>query len=447
MSPGSPCRPLPTSRSRDPGGPARRPTRTRPSTTLVAAVTAALALDGCAGLWVADIVEPARSSLLVGAGALLAVAVVAAVAAQGAGGTALPLRSYRRARLIRSVRRRLERDGSRQALDEAADAAARALGLRHAVLTLHGAEGRHPPERVHGPDCAARYRFPIAHGGATLGTLTACGPAGTALSPAHRSTLRQVAAELGSAVRVLRLTALLAESRRAEADGRVRERQRLSRDLHDGLGPVLAAARMRIDTARSLLATDPAAADALLEVLQADTGRAVADVRRLLLELRHPAVAEGGLLQALRAQAERLHSATGCRPRVRVEAGPEVDRLPPPVADAVHQIASEALTNVVRHADAGRCTVRLAVGDSCELEVVDDGRGLPGGAVPGVGLRSMRERAESLGGVLTVDRRWPRGTRVRAALPLGGGPPVRARPPVRAESIVDTRGTDATVAG
>jgi signal transduction histidine kinase len=106
---------------------------------------------------------------------------------------------------------------------------------------------------------------------------------------------------------------------------------------------------------------------------------------------------------------------------VHNEAGSEVDGLPAAVEVAAYRIALEAMTNVARHAGAGRCLVRLSLNGSLELEVTDDGHGLGRGAAANVGLGSMRERARELGGACLVESRPEGGTRVLATLPLVGG--------------------------
>ena len=156
--------------------------------------------------------------------------------------------------------------------------------------------------------------------------------------------------------------------------------------------------------------------------LKADAQDAVTDIRRLVYGLRPPALDDLGLLGTLRETAEQ-YSVKGLR--VSVE-GPE---KPPPLSAAVevaaYRIAQEALTNVLRHAEASTCTVSLAIDEAGALclEVRDDGRGIPGpqedsSVRAGVGLTSMRERTSELGGSLVVEPLAEGGTRVRARLPL-----------------------------
>ncbi|MBI4494690.1 MAG: hypothetical protein HY690_18085 [Chloroflexi bacterium] len=103
---------------------------------------------------------------------------------------------------------------------------------------------------------------------------------------------------------------------------------------------------------------------------------------------------------------------------VSVEAPEALPPLPAAVEVAAYRIALEALTNVARHACARTCTIRLALADALELEIVDDGIGLPANPRAGVGLASMRERAAELGGTCTIEPTSVGGTRVLARLPI-----------------------------
>ena len=147
---------------------------------------------------------------------------------------------------------------------------------------------------------------------------------------------------------------------------------------------------------------------------------ALADVRRLVHDLRPPALDDLGLVGAVRQQAERLLA-----PRVAAEvtAGPGTGDLPAAVEVAAYRIASEALANVAKHASAERCRVELTREDDGALVVAvsDDGRGIAPGAPAGVGLVSLRERAAELGGRCTVECPPSGGTVVRAVLPVEGG--------------------------
>src|SRR5207248_1338171 len=130
--------------------------------------------------------------------------------------------------------------------------------------------------------------------------------------------------------------------------------------------------------------------------------------------LRPPALDELGLLGALRqvASASETQGLDGLQ--VRVDAPEWLPPLPAAVEVAAYRITQEALTNVVRHARARACVIRLQVaGRSLQLSIEDDGAGLSTSHRPGVGLASMRERAEELGGTFAVDRQPGGGTCVQ----------------------------------
>ena len=183
---------------------------------------------------------------------------------------------------------------------------------------------------------------------------------------------------------------------------REEERRRLRRDLHDGLGPTLAAIGMRAEAAAALLDQGPDATRPQLEALGEEVRVALADVRRLVDGLRPPALDELGLLGAIGQQAARLDDGTGRESgsaTIRVECEPpSLPDLPAAVEVAAYRITVEAMTNAVRHAGARLCRVRLEASSQLTIEVTDDGRGLPSPLPSGTGLESMRERAEELGG-------------------------------------------------
>jgi len=145
------------------------------------------------------------------------------------------------------------------------------------------------------------------------------------------------------------------------------------------------------------------------------------DIRRLVYALRPPALDDLGLVGALQ-QATEGYGQAG--PRIVLEVsvadGRSLSQLPAAVEVAAYRIAQEALTNIVRHAAARRCTIRLArdIADGMLIvEVSDDGRGIAPDHVAGIGLGSMRERAAELGGTCVISSLAEGGTRVSARLP------------------------------
>jgi len=268
-------------------------------------------------------------------------------------------------------------------------------------------------------------RLPLLYGGETVGRLVLGRRAGEAgFTPADGRLLEGLARQVGVAVHAtrltdeaLRLSADLQASRERLVTAREEERRRLRRDLHDGVGPQLAALTLKIETARNRLTHDPAA-DELLSDLASLARDTVGDVRRSVHALRPPALDELGLVPSLRETATQYdHNGL----EVSVEAPEDLPPLPAAVEVAAYRIAQEAMTNVVRHAGARRCTVRFGLNgeaDRLRLEIEDDGCGIGTERKTGVGLLSMRERAEELGGRCAVEPAPGGGTLVRAELPI-----------------------------
>ena len=240
------------------------------------------------------------------------------------------------------------------------------------------------------------------------------------LAQSDADVLRIVAPLLAQTLHAQALARDLQVSRNAAITAIEEERRRLRRDLHDGLGPTLSGVAFSTDAARNQLAGDPVAADALLEKLRADTSAAIAEVRRLVEGLRPPALDELGLLGAVRQHAATLHADGGTPLKVTISAPDPLPELSAAAEVTAYRIVVEALTNVARHAEATNAAVELSVsGDDLRLSVQDDGPGSRSWR-PGVGMSSMRERAEQVGGMLTAAPRKG-GGRVEALIPLGTG--------------------------
>jgi signal transduction histidine kinase len=231
--------------------------------------------------------------------------------------------------------------------------------------------------------------------------------------------LDDLARQLAVTMRAVRLSGELQESRERIVRAREDERQRIRRDLHDGLGPVLAAAGLQVDTLRDHVDPDDETGRELLDRMDAGLRQGVADVRRTVEGLRPPALDQIGLAAVVREHAAALG---GTWLDVTTEV-PDTVSAPAAVEVAAYRIILEAMTNVARHARATRCAVRVAREiDTVVVEVADDGCGvLPGSdGTGGVGLSSMRERAEELGGQLLLTAARGGGTLVRAVIPVKG---------------------------
>ncbi|HEX6989671.1 MAG TPA: sensor histidine kinase, partial [Bacillota bacterium] len=296
-----------------------------------------------------------------------------------------------------------------------------AFNLPYAAIVLQrGADEETAAESGH-PD-ADPVEMPLYHQGERVGRLRLGRRApGTDFGQADRALLEDLAGQAGAAAHAVGLTRELQRSRRRLVTAREDERRRLRRDLHDGIAPMLAAQSFRAATARHLLRDAPGRAEEVLSELEADMERTLADLRRLVYNLRPPALDSYGLVEAIRQYAATLAAGGQEQPRALrvVLSAPE----PLPLLDAATEAAAfrivqEALANAARHAGARTAWVRIRVNGALEVAVEDDGNGLPPDPRPGVGLSSMRERAEELGGTLTLSNRSEGGVRVLARLPV-----------------------------
>jgi signal transduction histidine kinase len=233
------------------------------------------------------------------------------------------------------------------------------------------------------------------------------------LRSADRRLLEDLAVHLGGVLHDHRLTQDLQQALERVVLAREEERRRLRRDLHDGLGPALAGHLLRLDVIGRELDPGSRAAD-LVTALREELRATMLDVRRVVEGLRPPALDELGLGAAVEQAVHRITAGTGLRVDVQVASLPP---LPAAAEVAAFRIVTEAVTNVVRHAGATRCSVTLEAGTGglC-LVVEDDGTGFGEVASNGNGLHTMRERAEEMRGHLSVTRH--RGTRVVAQLPV-----------------------------
>jgi signal transduction histidine kinase len=279
------------------------------------------------------------------------------------------------------------------------------------------------PRIAHGNPPSEVLRFPLIYQTETIGQLVVAPRAqGEALSPMDRHLLENIAHQAGMAVHAANLTADLQRSRQHLVTAREEERRRLRRDLHDGLGPNLASQGLKLAAARQLLEKDPAAAIPLLDQVMAQNKSTVDEVRRLVYGLRPPALDELGLVAAIRDYVAGMDG----KSTLQIEIAEPPEGLPPlsaAVEVAAYRVVLEALTNVIRHAQASLCTIQFAqIGNggvtALQIEIVDDGIGLPRELRVGVGLRSMRERAEELAGTCVIESFMGGGTRVSVKIPL-----------------------------
>lgn len=272
--------------------------------------------------------------------------------------------------------------------------------------------------------------FPVVYQSVTIGSMrVSLRSRGEEFSSADRRLIETIARQAGAAVQAVRLHADLLRSRAEIVAAREEERRRLRRDLHDGLGPILASQTLKMAAVRQLVRQNPERAEMMIDDVIHQNEATVSEVRRLVYGLRPPALDELGLVEAVRDLVRRggQDGLTTSGLRIQVE-GPEggLPNLPAAVEVNAYRIALEALTNVARHASAQQCVIQfryetLINRDKKQMllvEICDNGVGIPETYRAGVGLRSMRERAEELGGQMEVYPISPSGTMIRAWLPL-----------------------------
>ena len=229
--------------------------------------------------------------------------------------------------------------------------------------------------------------------------------------------LTVLATQAGVAIENARL---YAESERAQSELRrlevLDERERIAKELHDGVIQSLFAVGMSLQGAVAL--TEDEGIAGRIENAVEDIDRAIRDLRNYIFGLRPGILADRQLDQALRELAKEFEQRTGVVTVVDVDLGVAAE-LASIAADIV-QVTREALSNVSRHAAATTCRVSLhRAADGALLEIDDDGRGFELGGKPGgLGLANLRDRIDSLGGRLDVDSQAGQGTTVRAILPL-----------------------------
>jgi two-component system, NarL family, sensor kinase len=260
--------------------------------------------------------------------------------------------------------------------------------------------------------------IPLYAGEKKLGVMNVASPEWRGLSPEDLQLLYTIGDLLAIAVERARLFD------RSARLGAVEERNRLAREIHDTLAQGLAAAGLQIESAEAFLETGPDTARARAALSRAlDLTRLNLDeARRSVLDLRAAPLEGRSLPEALEVLADRWEAETGIA--ARFAAVNRARPLPPRVEVALYRVCQEALTNVARHAGAGRASVRLvATPEAVRLVVEDDGRGFDPSRVDGdrQGLVGMGERVEMLGGTLDVQSApGGTGTRIEATVPLEG---------------------------
>ena len=261
---------------------------------------------------------------------------------------------------------------------------------------------------------------PLVHRGEAVGTLAvARRSADMTVSPDRdRHLLDDLVSHAGAAAHSARASVDLHRARERVVTARQEERRRLRRDLHDGLGPSMAALTMKLDAVEAVIDDDPGQAKELVAETHGEMAELMGTIRHLVYGLWPPTLDQLGLAEALAQHASRQLDSAGIEPIL--DLPDSIGALPAATEFAAYFIAVEAITNVARHSKAGSCTVRLRrTTTKLEVEVSDDGCWLPPRDRSGLGLHSMTERAAEVGGSCAVKPTPSGGTKVYATLPLG----------------------------
>lgn len=255
------------------------------------------------------------------------------------------------------------------------------------------------------------YSLPLVSRGRALGAIFFCFLPDQTPGEDERVFLRAVSDQAAVAVENAHL---FSEARGKAA---LEERPRLARELHDSVSQALYGITLGVETARELLRSDPERASEPLDYTAGLAEAGMTEMRALIFELRPESMENEGLRAALEKQAASVEARHG----VRVEADLcNEPRVSLETKEILYRIAQEALHNVVKHARAHKAAIQLECAPGgISLTVSDDGVGFDTkGDFPGhLGLRSMRERATSVGGTLEVDSSPGRGARISARVP------------------------------
>jgi signal transduction histidine kinase len=298
------------------------------------------------------------------------------------------------------------------ALTAAVQTVAETFRLPHAVLTID-VDGEPVTVATYGQPVALPLQYPLLHRGQRRGTLHLA-PRSTyeKLTGTDERLLADFITQIAGAVEAVHLTEQLRHSRTAVVMASEEERRRIRRELHDGIGPVLASTALAVQRVeRQLDAADPRRAS--LTETRVDVQHAIDDIRRVVHGLRPAALDELGLAAAITQRAQALCDHV----QFEVRIDDSLTGLPAAVEVVAYRVSTEAMTNVVRHAAATNCVLDLCRQDAhLVVRIRDNGHGLHPDRIEGIGLNSMRERLAEIGGRLTITSD-ERGTELIACLP------------------------------
>lgn len=202
------------------------------------------------------------------------------------------------------------------------------------------------------------------------------------------------------------------------------ERDRIAREMHDGVVQSLFSISLGLELCKKQLQRDPVAVEERLEELQGQLNISMSELRRFIYDLRPMKLTELGLVGATEYWISEITKGSPVKGRLVVDG--QIPGIGPAMEACLYRVAKEAVSNVVKHAGANMFEVRLQAADDCvRLSVVDDGVGFDSGLVmrggtPGIGLRSISDRVERDGGVLSVESSAGRGTVLKVEIPVEG---------------------------
>jgi signal transduction histidine kinase len=307
-----------------------------------------------------------------------------------------------------------------------AEAVREGLGARWVRVSVPG-EGATWPADTQAcagiPDGPPEVCQDLRRGDQVIGRIE-CGPKDGGYTAEDRQLLATLGGQAATAIANVALAAQLSERLAELARSRTRilnaqdaERRRIERNLHDGAQQQVVALITKLRLARNQVDRGESPAPLLAE-MQGDVRELLTELRELAHGIHPPVLSDSGLVAAVEARAGRLPVPVV----VRAEDGLHRQRFAEDVEGAAYFVVCEALTNVLKHADASGTEIELAAtGEMLSIDVSDDGAGF---GVPGrgTGLANTRDRVEALGGRLAIDSRPGAGTRLHAELPLRPAP-------------------------
>ncbi len=315
--------------------------------------------------------------------------------------------------ILTNLNTRLQFSSSAQeTLNELTSTISKAFQLPLVAIGISTNDG-YTAEATRGTALGIPIRLPVLARDEALGWLEVSPRSSTeVLSKSDLQQLKHIAGQVGMTALYWREAHQAQLARERLVTTREEERLRLRQDLHDGLGPSLASIYQRLEAANALLERSPSEARVLIAQAQARVKSSVEDVRQIVYALRPPILDQFGLVAALQENAANLGL------KCQFITPHPMPGLAAAVEIAAYKIVLEALNNTAKHSNSSQCTISFTLEHLfMRLEILDFGQGLPETMRYGIGLHSMRQRCEELGGRFEI-KNHARGTQISAWLPL-----------------------------